>query len=357
VLCVRIAAVIPLQLTIMQRRLQPAAAATVRHRINSAAAATSSASTQIDTAVQSRKREREVEEGESSSSSAPGDSNKKHKLAALFTTGTAAAAAPSPSLAGNSAFHNSPWWLYFPHAVPTASSCARFYSTLRRMVDPTPGTLFIFGRKCVEHRLTKAFARQRGSMQYSGTQKHVDGEWPEIIEELHEVAVQHMSTWMASKRSAQLVQTSAAAAVASEPNAASNDATASDKPYYWDTVLINYYRDGCDSIDWHSDKDAYEYPIASFSFGAERPFLLRPHTSAAAAAIVAAASPSSPPSPPIVPCSEVLSSGSLLIMQPGMQQRYQHAVPTRKNIEGGRVNVTFRMHHRGGAQEPVNAKV
>lgn len=95
----------------------------------------------------------------------------------------------------------------------------------------------------------------------------------------------------------------------------------------FDTALINLYRSGNDSVSAHSDKDGVQHIIASFSFGAERPFkIYRKHGNA-------------------VKIVETLSmeNGSLLLMFPGMQGSFKHALPKHaKTGENARVNVTLR---------------
>jgi hypothetical protein len=49
-------------------------------------------------------------------------------------------------------------------------------------------------------------------------------------------------------------------------------------PFFFNTCLLNYYRDGKDSVGWHSDDEPIYGPrplIASVSLGAARDFVLR----------------------------------------------------------------------------------
>lgn len=94
----------------------------------------------------------------------------------------------------------------------------------------------------------------------------------------------------------------------------------------FNSVLVNYYRHGDDYVGWHADNEAElgEQPlIASLSFGAERPFCFRHKHSGDGGDIV-------------------LSSGTLMIMQPGFQHHWLHSVPKLKQLEQGRINLTFR---------------
>lgn len=94
-------------------------------------------------------------------------------------------------------------------------------------------------------------------------------------------------------------------------------------------ALVNIYRDGKDSIGWHSDneKDIVEHStIASISLGIERTFILRKRI-------------------PSLKCKEIqlkLGDRSLLLMSGKTQEEYLHSIPKEPGIEGIRINVTFR---------------
>lgn len=95
----------------------------------------------------------------------------------------------------------------------------------------------------------------------------------------------------------------------------------------YNSVLLNLYRDGNDSISWHSDdeKELGQNPIiASVNFGAERDFQLKNKATGEKVNIK-------------------LQHGSLLIMQGAMQHHWLHQVPKRKNVNQARVNLTFRV--------------
>lgn len=92
--------------------------------------------------------------------------------------------------------------------------------------------------------------------------------------------------------------------------------------------LLNYYRDGKDSVDWHQDYKGEQRKntvIASVTFGATRPFQLK-HVSRTDLKRVD------------IP----LANGSLLLMQGATQENWKHKIPkTTKKIEP-RINLTFR---------------
>lgn len=104
----------------------------------------------------------------------------------------------------------------------------------------------------------------------------------------------------------------------------------------FNSALLNFYRDGQDSMGWHSDKEAElgaEPAVASFSFGAERWFSLRlnPKENLTMEKSI----------------KLLLENGSLLFMGPGVQKHYQHALPKVSKASntkpiGARINVTFR---------------
>ncbi|HIK36669.1 MAG: alpha-ketoglutarate-dependent dioxygenase AlkB [Geminocystis sp.] len=93
-------------------------------------------------------------------------------------------------------------------------------------------------------------------------------------------------------------------------------------------VLLNLYRDGKDSMGWHSDdeRELGENPlIASVSFGGERRFLLRPKDKR------------NPKRGEIV-----LRHGSLLIMGGETQKHWLHGIPKTSKPVTARINLTFR---------------
>jgi alkylated DNA repair dioxygenase AlkB len=91
-------------------------------------------------------------------------------------------------------------------------------------------------------------------------------------------------------------------------------------------ALVNYYRDGQDSVDWHADDEPELGPapvIASLSLGAERQFQMRHNSSKQRLSIS-------------------LPHGSLLLMGAGIQAHWQHRIAKVKDLQEPRVNFTFR---------------
>lgn len=96
-------------------------------------------------------------------------------------------------------------------------------------------------------------------------------------------------------------------------------------------ALLNYYRNGDDSMGWHCDDESSlgEQPvIASLSLGAERTFQFRPKPPRTGERI-----------------DLTLENGSLLLMSGNTQKFWQHALPKRKRIQQARLNITFRYVH------------
>ncbi len=96
----------------------------------------------------------------------------------------------------------------------------------------------------------------------------------------------------------------------------------------FNSVLLNLYRDGNDSVGWHSD-DEVELGgapiIASVSLGASRNFSLRQKKPGAGRLKLR------------------LNSGDLLLMSGQLQHNWQHQLPKTQLPVGERINLTFRL--------------
>jgi alkylated DNA repair dioxygenase AlkB len=91
-------------------------------------------------------------------------------------------------------------------------------------------------------------------------------------------------------------------------------------------VLMSYYRDGRDSISWHSDDEKFLGPeptIASISLGGERRFLLRNKETREKQEFQ-------------------LGHGDLLVMHGRCQADWEHHVPKTAKAVDPRINLTFR---------------
>jgi alkylated DNA repair dioxygenase AlkB len=92
-------------------------------------------------------------------------------------------------------------------------------------------------------------------------------------------------------------------------------------------VLLNRYRNGNDSVAWHSDHEVdhlREAAIASLTLGATRAFDLRPKTDRRRV------------------LSIELDHGDLLIMAGRTQATYEHRVAKDRRVTAERINLTFR---------------
>jgi alkylated DNA repair dioxygenase AlkB len=94
--------------------------------------------------------------------------------------------------------------------------------------------------------------------------------------------------------------------------------------FSFNSVLINYYRDGSDSMGKHRDNEPEMNTacIASLTFGAARPIHFEEPVTGKK-------------------IKYVLEHGDLLVMH-HLQEKWWHQLPKRKNISQARLNLTFR---------------
>jgi len=98
----------------------------------------------------------------------------------------------------------------------------------------------------------------------------------------------------------------------------------------FNSVLLNYYRDGNDSVAWHSDDEPElgDQPhIASLSLGQARRFDFRHRQDHRRKH------------------SLQLTNGSLLLMKGDLQHSWEHRIPKSARPMAPRINLTFRMIH------------
>ncbi|HVW14785.1 MAG TPA: alpha-ketoglutarate-dependent dioxygenase AlkB [Mucilaginibacter sp.] len=96
----------------------------------------------------------------------------------------------------------------------------------------------------------------------------------------------------------------------------------------FNSVLLNYYRDGNDSVAWHSDRERVlgKNPIiASVSFGQVRSFDIRKKTGHKEH------------------YSVKLEHGSFLLMKAGLQENWEHRIAKSTRPMKSRINLTFRV--------------
>jgi len=102
----------------------------------------------------------------------------------------------------------------------------------------------------------------------------------------------------------------------------------------FDTIGFNLYRDGRDSVTWHSDRERYVHEdpvVAIVSVGAPRAFHMRPRPGAEG----------------VVGEHQqfLVGQGDLLVMGGACQHDWEHAVPKVAHAAGPRLSIMFR-HHR-----------
>src|ERR1700710_1246675 len=96
----------------------------------------------------------------------------------------------------------------------------------------------------------------------------------------------------------------------------------------FNSVLLNYYRDGNDSVAWHSDRESVlgrNPVIASVSFGQVRSFDIRNKANHQEH------------------YSVKLEHGSFLLMKAGLQEHWEHRIAKSIKPMRARVNLTFRV--------------
>ena len=100
----------------------------------------------------------------------------------------------------------------------------------------------------------------------------------------------------------------------------------------FNSVLLNYYRDGNDSVSWHSDKEnvlGKRPVIASVSFGQVRSFDIRSKADHKEQYSVR------------------LEHGSFLLMKAGLQEAFEHRIAKSARVMKPRINLTFRIVKHG----------
>ncbi len=98
----------------------------------------------------------------------------------------------------------------------------------------------------------------------------------------------------------------------------------------FNSVLLNYYRDGNDSVAWHADDEpelGTNPVIASVNLGQARRFDVRHKNNHAEK------------------YSVDLAHGSLLIMRGDLQHNFEHQIAKSSKPMKARINLTFRVIH------------
>ena len=96
----------------------------------------------------------------------------------------------------------------------------------------------------------------------------------------------------------------------------------------FNSVLLNLYRNGSDSVSWHADDEpelGRNPVIGSVSFGESRRFQMKHRTDRTQHKAI------------------VLESGSFLLMRGSTQRYWLHQVPKSSRLLGERINLTYRV--------------
>ncbi|WP_427982766.1 alpha-ketoglutarate-dependent dioxygenase AlkB family protein [Agarivorans sp.] len=146
----------------------------------------------------------------------------------------------------------------------------------------------VFGKRCLEPRLSLWVGDEDCAYRYSGRWRE-PSPWPDYLLALKQALEQRVQ-----------------------------------QPF--NSVLLNYYRDGADYMGWHSDneKQLGSVPvIASLSLGEARRFLFRHKLNNERR-------------------EYLLENGDMLLMNQLSQQQWQHSLPKMLKVKRPRINLTFR---------------
>jgi len=176
--------------------------------------------------------------------------------------------------------------LYYPGFIDDAADVEH---DLAAAIEWREESLLIFGRRVKVPRLCAWYGDVGVAYQYSHT-VHRAEPWPRIVGSLRDALHERLAI-------------------------------------RFNFVLANLYRDGNDTMGWHSDDEAElgaQPIIASLSLGATRKFVLKARAAGG-------------------PKLELpLEHGSLLVMRGDTQKNFRHALPRTKKACGERINLTFR---------------
>jgi alkylated DNA repair dioxygenase AlkB len=178
---------------------------------------------------------------------------------------------------------------YYPDFF-AQETAERYFQQLRREVDFEQRILLVYGKRHPEPRLTAWYGDEGAQYSYSGTTRHPKP-WTPLLREIK-----------------QAVEDAAGVS--------------------YNSLLLNQYRDGKDSVSWHSDDEeslGRNPSIASVSFGAVRSFQLRHRQNKQLRHHID------------------LAHGSLLVMSGPTQHYWHHQVPKISRAVGPRINLTFRL--------------
>ena len=177
--------------------------------------------------------------------------------------------------------------LYYPHFFPPEEA-DRYFHSLLSTIDWKQEGMMMYGKPVLFPRLMAWYGDEGSSYAFSG-KRYEPAAWTKELLEIK-------------------------AAVAAISGGGFN------------SVLLNRYRNGNDSMGWHADNEpelGVDPLIASVNFGATRRFLMRHKYEG-------------------LKYEVELTHGALLVMRGRMQHFWEHQVPKTKKEVGERLNLTFR---------------
>lgn len=177
---------------------------------------------------------------------------------------------------------------YYPRFM-TKSESKTLFDALMKSADWQRDTFKFMGKESLSPRLVSAFGEKGLEYYYTG-QTRIAQEWIPELQSLKEKIEQHTGE-------------------------------------QFNYVLVNRYDNGQNYIGWHSDKRTNLTPgssIVSVSLGQERTFQFKRISTK------------------VTEVSKNLGDGSMLVMNEKTQDLYKHCLPKRANVNGKRLNLTFR---------------
>ena len=180
--------------------------------------------------------------------------------------------------------------IYFYPELFTKEESDRLYETLSAEIAWKQEPIFIMGKSIPQPRLTALYGDTDKPYSYSGITMYSHSWTPALLEIKSKI-----------------------------------EAIAGVK---FTNALLNFYRDGQDSMGWHRDNEkelGINPVIGSVSFGSPRTFHLKHYQDKTLTTKIS------------------LTHGSFLLMQGSTQHHWLHSIPKQLKITGGRINLTFRI--------------
>lgn len=178
---------------------------------------------------------------------------------------------------------------YFFPAVFTKAESNRLWFSLQKNIPWAQTPVLIMGKEIMQPRLTAWYGDTGKSYSYTGVTMH-PRPWTDDL-------------WFIKER----IETISG--------------------QLFNSALLNYYRDGQDSVGWHRDNErslGIHPVIGSVSFGTARFFHFKHYKNKDLTEKI------------------LLSDGSFLLMQGETQHKWLHSIKKEPKVHEGRINITFR---------------